>query len=193
MTAGCGRRGAEPKPSRRAGTSAFSLPFELPQPPGAAVPPSTDRESWGGGVERGTVGRSTHNTPCHRHTDPLPGLHPIHPGFGAAPGFRASPWGVWRLHQDGSSEFWFCRAPGHAIPWGRGVEGVLPGPGKPRAGGRSERAGRWPAHPRDSARPGGGRGGVAILELKKKKPRGNFSLAKNVWLNLSDTRGGPRP
>lgn len=61
-TAGCGRRGAcergaEPKPSRRGGIAAFPLPFELRQPPGAAVPPSTDRgagEAAGSSGERGS-------------------------------------------------------------------------------------------------------------------------------------------
>lgn len=57
-TAGCGRRGAcergaEPKPSRRGGIAAFPLPFELRQPPGAAVPPSTDR---GAGAAAGSSG-----------------------------------------------------------------------------------------------------------------------------------------
>lgn len=163
-------QGAEPKPSRRAGTAAFPLPFELPQLPGAAVPLSTD---WGSPehgpgqlVRRATAGCSTRTPHPLPHRSP-PWAQPIHPSFRAAPGFRASLWSVWLSRRDGSSEFWFCRAPGHAIPGGRGGEGVLPGPGKHRVGGRSERAGRWLAHPRDSAGPGGGRGGVAILELKK--------------------------
>lgn len=67
-TAGCGRRGAcergaEPKPSRRGGIAAFPLPFELQQPPGAAVPPSTDR---GAGAAAGSSGehRSQESHSC---------------------------------------------------------------------------------------------------------------------------------
>lgn len=86
MTAGCGRRGAEPKPSCRAGTAAFSLPFELPQLPGAAVPLSTDWRSWGGGAQwgaaQGARWGAAHVPPTHCRTDPLPGLSPSTPASG---------------------------------------------------------------------------------------------------------------
>lgn len=66
---------------------------------------------------------------------PPPRAQPIHPGCRAAPGFRASLWSVRLLRQDGSLQFWFCQAPGHAILRGRHGERVLLGPGKLRAGG----------------------------------------------------------
>lgn len=83
------------------------------------------------------MGCSTRTPLC---TDP-------HPSLRAAHGFEASHRGIWLLQRDVSSKFWFCRAPGYAVPRGRGVEGELPEPGEHQAGGGSQRAGRWPAHP----------------------------------------------
>lgn len=82
----CRLRGPEPKPSHRAGAAAFSLPFELPQQPGAAVPPSTDRGRWGAG------GCSIHNPPPTLRC-PLPGRSPStpqHPASGHRSGASAS-------------------------------------------------------------------------------------------------------
>lgn len=87
--------------------------------------------------------------------------------------------GSWSRHPQGEA-------------WGEGAAGAWQAPWrwlKPAGG-------RWPGAPPDSGCRGGGRGGVAIPELKKKPGRvpgrGNFSLARNVRLNQSDTRGGPR-
>lgn len=85
----CRLRGPEPKPSHRAGAAAFSLPFELPQPPGAAVPPSTDRGSWGGGMQ----GAAASIIPHPPLRCPLPRRSPStpqHPASGHRSGASAS-------------------------------------------------------------------------------------------------------
>lgn len=164
MTAGC----EDPSPNPHTGRGLLFFPFPLNflsrlelRFPRAR----TELGRWDAG------GCSIHNPPPTAALPP-PWAQPIHP---AAPGFGASLWSVCLLHHDGSWEFWFCRAPGHATPRGRGGEVLLPGPGKHRASGRVSVAGGGPgggppACPRDSARPGGGRGGVAIPELKKTRP-----------------------